>query len=685
MTVTPTACSMPMYRTLTQRGALYPQPYIEEPTVQVRTQAELRALVRAVALAEALAEAQARGGKPRVPIWARKTPAHEEARARAEARAAEEAESRAWEWARARMVAHALAYGQPLVQARMMALSPSAADEGQTKARAEAHTVTYDELLADSKLMNIIYSIEPDFRLSLARDLPSIYWWFIQIIAPITRLPPELLQQILLIIIDDTNDSPLVLMRVSKLWYTIVTGIWASLKLGTTTPKDVVIKKLERNQWLLDVLVDTDIDRGLSTPSKGAYEAIFAAIESTPRWRTFVVESCPAQTDLPVDLVDRGLQQSPDPAMGRVRILKIKYPCEMSPLLERLLRILGTTASEELTTVEINSPSVISFLGPTYPSLFHSIKELSLDTPGLPNPVDILPHLRQLEALTASHLSFPIYHDDVNLPFVHTLRHLTLRAVSIQWMSGRTFHVLKSCTILFPLRLHVPHTLNTTFPNCHDLTFQGYPLDILSTISAHAHTNVSVTSSCSYIPRASRQLVQFSSQALRENRLAPRILHISIEAMSWAWTKSFAFMSNLEELVIENAGPSSLGVQVLQSLIIHQVHANSLGTATTHEGENTPICPSLKKFGLRYRRWLQPSDHIDLFPEFISIIWSRQQSRFSLQSFRVWKGSDHKNPLELVEGSWISFEAFESLANNGEIKGENLLHLMVSGLWRILV
>jgi len=101
------------------------------------------------------------------------------------------------------------------------------------------------------------------------------YWWFIQIIAPITRLPPELLQQIN---INKASHSPLVLMQVSKLWYTIVTGVWASLNVGTTTTKNVITRKLERNQSLLDVLVDTEIDRGHFTPSEDAYQAIFAAI-----------------------------------------------------------------------------------------------------------------------------------------------------------------------------------------------------------------------------------------------------------------------------------------------------------------------------------------------------------------------------------------------------------------------
>ena len=349
----------------------------------------------------------------------------------------------------------------------------------------------------------------------------------------------------------------------------------------------------------------------------------------------------------------------------------------MSPLLERLLHILGTTTSGELTTMEIHSPSVISLLAPTYPSIFHSIKVLSLDTPRLPNPVDFLPHLHQLEALTASHISLPIYHNDVDIPFVHTLRHLSLKAVSIQWMSGRTFHVLESCTLLFPLHQHILHTFNATLPNCNDLTFQGYPLDILNGVSAQNLAHLTVKCPCSEKPRGSRQLVRFSSHALQETRLALRILHISIEATNEAWIKAFAFMSNLEELVIDNSQPPSLGVKALQALVIHPVHASNLGTTPTPGRGHTPVCPSLKRFGLRYHRWLRPTEHFDLIPELISIIWSRGQSKFPLQSFHIWKESEQEDPLELIEGSGISLEGFEGLANG---KGWDVAQLVTSRL-----
>src|SRR5258706_10030365 len=150
--------------------------------------------------------------------------------------------------------------------------------------------------------------------------------------------------------------------------------------------------------------------------------------------------------------------------------------------------------------------------------------------------------------------------------------------------------------------------------------------------------------------------------------------------MGQAWTKALTFMSNLEELVIDNVRPSSLGVKVLQSLVVHPVHANNLGTNTTPSGKYTPVCPSLKRFGLEYRRWLRSSERFDLIPEFLSIIWSRQQSNFSLQSFQIWTGNDQEDPLELIRGLWISLEGFENLARDCAIKDGNWLPLVARRL-----
>jgi hypothetical protein len=57
---------------------------------------------------------------------------------------------------------------------------------------------------------------------------------------------------------------------------------------------------------------------------------------------------------------------------------------------------------------------------------------LYLETPGVRDPADLLPHLHQLEGTTTSHLSLPIYPHVSNLLLVHALCYLRLKPVSIQ-------------------------------------------------------------------------------------------------------------------------------------------------------------------------------------------------------------------------------------------------------------
>ena len=62
-----------------------------------------------------------------------------------------------------------------------------------------------------------------------SREARDEYSCIIEFIAPITRLSVELLQQIFLIIIDETNGPPSVLILVCKYWLATVTSIWAAL------------------------------------------------------------------------------------------------------------------------------------------------------------------------------------------------------------------------------------------------------------------------------------------------------------------------------------------------------------------------------------------------------------------------------------------------------------------------
>ena len=80
-----------------------------------------------------------------------------------------------------------------------------------------------------STILHILTSLHRD---ALTRDLwhrsretRDDYTCLVHFIAPITRLPFELLQQIFLIIIDEASGPPSALMLVCKNLHTIVTGI----------------------------------------------------------------------------------------------------------------------------------------------------------------------------------------------------------------------------------------------------------------------------------------------------------------------------------------------------------------------------------------------------------------------------------------------------------------------------
>ena len=84
------------------------------------------------------------------------------------------------------------------------------------------------------------------------------------------------------------------------------------------------------------------------------------------------------------------------------------------------------------------------------------------------------------------------------------------------------------------------------------------------------------------------------------------------------------------------------------------------------------MCPSLRRFGLHYYRWLQPTEQFDLIPVLVSFIQSRQHSNYALESFDLWTTSDQEDPLELIERSQMSVEAFKRLGRVSRIKEDSL-------------
>ena len=151
------------------------------------------------------------------------------------------------------------------------------------------------------------------------------------------------------------------------------------------------------------------------------------------------------------------------------------------------------------------------------------------------------------------------------------------------------------------------------------------------------------------------------------------ILHISVEATDQAWINALSFMSTLEELIIDSAGPASLGGKVLQSLIIWR----------NLRGQRAPLCPSLKRLGLKYRRWLRRTERFSLIPDLVYFIKSRERSNYALESLSICMASNQEDPLELIEESRMSPKGLQRLAKESGITGEEFVELVTTELVQI--
>ena len=283
-------------------------------------------------------------------------------------------------------------------------------------------------------------------------------------VTPIYRLPIEVLTEVFTI--DFENDqSPIRLMLVCRDWYQIVEGMasmWQSLKLGTWTAPDRVERYLQK-VWWMNVVIHTEeiLERREGVGDGEGYIALALVLANASRWRRLTIESLSYGIPVPSSVVL--------PPINGLKYIRIASQAQSSPLLDRILENIGTAAVGSLSMIETTSYHTIRhLLRPEYVQLFHFLTTLKADTRTTPDSVDLLPHLLRIEILDLSNLSLPHCADDVDLPLIHSLRHLRLKLVSMQWMGGRKFAQLQSCSI------HSPTTYPTLssdvyFPICQEL------------------------------------------------------------------------------------------------------------------------------------------------------------------------------------------------------------------------
>jgi hypothetical protein len=457
------------------------------------------------------------------------------------------------------------------------------------------------------------------------------------LVTPIYRLPAEVLTEIFTI--DFAHDqSPGRLMLVCRDWCLVVEGISVcqSLKLGTWTAPDRVERFLQR-LWWLNIVIDTEKDAERREGDGEAYTALALVVANASRWRKLTIDSLPHGSPVPSSM---GF-----PPISELKYLKVTSQAEPSPLLDRILENIGIAAVGSLSVMETTSYHTIRhLLQPTYIRLFHFLTTIKAHFRTTPDSVDLLPHISRVEVLDLTNISLLNYADDVDLPLTHSLHHLRLKAVSIQWMGGRRFPQLQSCSIYSPPS-HPPLLSDVYFPICYELEFRN--MEVAWQFQAPVIHSMTMKSNGWTPVRGSKQVILLCRAGLGIH-LRPRVLHLSVLCDEGVLLSALRLLPALNELHLDITRPCVLGRRFFMALLAKTMYdpkgnvdrkwGSSLKPANIREPR---ICASLRRLELKYERWFRRTDQLDILPPLMAIGWSRRETATPLEYFSLcFQGSD---------------------------------------------
>jgi len=346
--------------------------------------------------------------------------------------------------------------------------------------------------------------------------------------------------------------------------------------------------------------------------------------------------------------------------MSRLEEVKLTLELDPSPLVDRLLQNIGAMAMESLTKMETNSLYVIRFLLQT-PSTytFRSLTTFHAIVQKMDEPIDLLPHFSKLEVLEITNLLLPPYQDETPLPFVQTLRYLYLKTVSIEWMAGRVFPVLDTCTIVTPPRsflaldVHLPTCREFHFHHRYTTSFGRFQMPMVNLLEINSNQ---------WSPlNGSESLVQMCMAGLG-TVVQPSVLHLTMLCNGSVLISALRLLPNLRELSLKLPRPSALGRRFFTAFLAQpatmppitssgpSIYSEWFIRAEEQNEWYTALCPSLRVFKLLYQRWLRSSEQIGMVAPLLALGWTRQKTATPLQNLCVHMkaNSGDWNSVELV-------------------------------------
>ena len=464
-------------------------------------------------------------------------------------------------------------------------------------------------------------------------------------VTPIHRLPAEIMMEIFHIVLD-VGQLRARLMLVCKSWCNVIEGmvsVWTSLDLGAgATPEGVL--HLLRRAGTHPLAVKIDIDKAASIAER-LQPSLAMACNKASQWQTLTVASLPQdEPDTEPNHALLSIQLQP---MRQLRQLIITESV-LSPLLRSLLQNAATVAEGTLTSMEIHCFSAVQYLlQPAHSSIYCSLTTFIAKVPKMNQPVDLLPHFMQLEVLELTNLLLAIIDSGTPLPLAHTLHHLYLKSVSIQWMGGRVFSQLENCTIINPLAEPSPHD-DVQLPVCTALHLENWNISPIRHIIAPALDHLRARSNAWGPHRGNEQVVQFVSAGFGMG-LRPKSLSLSVACTEKVLLAVLQLLPELFELKLDLPRPSALGKHFFTALLAKP--RNQLADILTFDwrelfreyntGWRCTVCPSLRILELTYHKWLRPVYNDDFLPPLLALSWSRDKAAAPLQLHVHYKTPMH--------------------------------------------
>lgn len=488
--------------------------------------------------------------------------------------------------------------------------------------------------------------------------------------APVYSLPTELLGEIFRISVEQFDVTPSTLQRVCQTWRALVARLWGTLQVETWTDATKISAVLDKNPLSLDVVIDTTKDENVSTIAEKPYRAFALAWTSVSKWNSLTIHSFPSSASKHA----RNVVFDPCAPLNHLESLSVGPGCESSDHINEVMSTIASTANPKLTSLTLAATAVFRQLNHSdWIPIYSQLTVLDLDVGRVGEPVDLLSPCKRLEILKLSGVVLHNLPPGEELPLRQTLRELWLKQASIQWMDGRVFERLGSCTLLRPVD---PQSINQTntisLPVCTSITLHSRMVSLLAAFDARVANKIEIECNESIKARASRALRRVWTQKSNCGVLRPKVLSLSILCDDQALLGALQQMSSLEELVLKLPRPSALGASFFEALCAVPVKPFTGTTKeqwsrwANDEAEWRPgSCPSLAKLHLQYNRWLRGGEMDSVSPRFIAVAWSRGKLRSPpLQKFEIKLGD--ANPLQLM-GMTYQDPSFMHLWQNTQV------------------